>query len=46
MGAKKPYGGFFLLKFLVKKAMISYNVGTLQHEISLFCIHPTHAMRP
>jgi hypothetical protein len=22
-GAKKPYGGFFLLKFMVKKTMIS-----------------------
>jgi hypothetical protein len=26
MGAKKPYGGFFLPKFLVKKAKISYSV--------------------
>jgi hypothetical protein len=24
-GAKNPYGGFFSLKFLVKKAMISCN---------------------
>jgi hypothetical protein len=28
MGAKKPYGGFFKLKFRVEKVMISYNDGT------------------
>jgi hypothetical protein len=26
MGAKKPYGGFFLPKFSIKKAEISCNV--------------------
>jgi hypothetical protein len=28
MGAKKPYGGFFLLKFWVKKARISCSAQT------------------
>jgi hypothetical protein len=25
MGAKIPYGGFFLMKFLIKKAVISHS---------------------
>jgi hypothetical protein len=43
---QKNHMGVFLTEIPSKKAMISYSVNTLQREINLFCIRPTHVMTP